>query len=247
MERRLSGSRCRRRSCARIELWGAVFACALLAGVLTSTSKALSAVTLPVVRCPTVYGAIGTKPRPVPRNLIARLAPTLASEVAVYSNGWVKLLGPRGWHCSGLVAADGGLGLTVLPPYVSTVTSTAAAITGGIDFNGPAASDGCPFFPELAQFFPRSSRSALCPGLPAGEQVSRLGARSVAFEDPPRVRGNGYPSGGAYPANGIVSYRWLRATGASTPEVAKETCTLPQAQHRLCTAILNDFFHRDHL
>lgn len=59
----------------------------------------------------------------------------------------------------------------------------------------------------------------------------------VDFEDPPGVSGDGSPSGGPYPANGVAVL-----DNSPTPSSAyKETCTLPSSQHALCTAVLNSF------
>jgi hypothetical protein len=77
--------------------------------------------------------------------------------------------------------------------------------------------------------------------VPAVEQVVRLGTHAVAFEDQPDVAGTGNPSGGPYPANGVVIYNNSNAT---YPNAGEETCTLPEAQHSICTEILNDFLGR---
>ena len=58
------------------------------------------------------------------------------------------------------------------------------------------------------------------------------------FEDPAGVAGDGMPSGGTNPANGVLLYlpSW---PGRSAPDSA--TCTLPANQQDVCTAVLNDF------
>lgn len=66
------------------------------------------------------------------------------------------------------------------------------------------------------------------------------GYDAVGFVDPPAVKGDGNPSGGAYPASGVLLYAWggiLRAGyGASII-----TCTLPGSDTDLCAAALNAF------
>jgi hypothetical protein len=125
----------------------------------------------------------------------------------------------------------------VLPPYVSQVTTQAAAVTAYVAWNARAASpDTCTFFPELIADLPCYSK------IPAREQVTRVAAYSVLFEDPPGVRGNGFPSGGPYPAASLLM---VHPKGSSQPIAAhQETCTLPQVQHALCTTILSDFRRR---
>jgi hypothetical protein len=77
----------------------------------------------------------------------------------------------------------------------------------------------------------------LSASVPPGEQMVRLGPGSLAFEDPADVTGQGIPSGGPDPANGAI---------VTTPaHAAKATCTMPEAEHSLCTVILNTFL-RDH-
>jgi hypothetical protein len=72
--------------------------------------------------------------------------------------------------------------------------------------------------------------------------VTRIAAYSVLFEDPPGVRGNGFPSGGPYPADSLLMVN--AKTSSSSIAANQETCTLPRAQHALCTMILNDFRRR---
>jgi hypothetical protein len=61
-------------------------------------------------------------------------------------------------------------------------------------------------------------------------------ATTAFFEDPIGVSGVGDPSGGPYPANGVVTYNGTSATEA--------TCTLPESDHALCTVVLNDFLRK---
>lgn len=56
------------------------------------------------------------------------------------------------------------------------------------------------------------------------------------FEDPVGVTGFGVPYGGRYPANGLATY-----TTAAIPGSYHVTCTIPQSEHQLRSAILNEF------
>ena len=214
--------------------------------VLGSASLATAApesATLPVVRCATTYGVSQSNAPRVPSRLSADITAPLVQRLAFYSNGWISLLAPRGWHCSGAVGADGTLSLDVLPAYVSGVTSTAAAVTALI----PSACIGCigemacPFFPEAS----RMSPYAQCGHIPTRERVYRLSAHAITFDDPPGVTGTGHPSGGPYPASGVVMFNGVTTASRSVyPRAAQETCTLPEAQHALCTAAMNDYLRR---
>lgn len=93
----------------------------------------------------------------------------------------------------------------------------------------------CPLFPAAAaaaaaDHFP-------CRAMPSAERVVRLGSTVVGFEDPAGVSGAGVPSGGPYPANGVLTY--VDANGQHPSYLA--TCTLPDSEHSLCTASLNLF------
>ncbi len=77
-----------------------------------------------------------------------------------------------------------------------------------------------PLFAALARSpgFPCGS------GVPLREQVHRLRSNVTLFEDLPGVRGSGWPSGGSYPANGLVG---IGEHGL----VFRSTCTLPTSEH----------------
>jgi hypothetical protein len=108
----------------------AVLALALVAsaaGVLGGTAitaNARDAASLAVTHCPTSYGGGNPTPPKIPRRLVVP-----SPRLAFYSNGWITVLAPRGWHCSGGVGSDGNQSFEVLPPYVSQVTPQAAAVT----------------------------------------------------------------------------------------------------------------------
>jgi hypothetical protein len=125
--------------------------------------------------------------------------------------------------------------VSVLPSHVSQVTSKAPAVTAYWYENGVAASEACTFFPKI-------DYTGICRRIPSRERVTRLGPHSVGLEDPPGVKGDGWPSGGPFPANSVLTARPISGKIANATNV--ETCTLPQSQHSLCVGILNDFLKR---
>ena len=143
-------------------------------------------------------------------------------------------------RCSGIAAVDGGSQVIVWPQGHShpSFHSHAAGLTLTLDpaCAGCKAGDACPFFTGLARQlgFPCSS------GIPAGERVYRDRTNLVFFEDFRGTAGSGWPSGGPYPANGLVGYTGNGLNG----EVYRSTCTLPALQHSICTASLNDVIGR---
>ena len=58
----------------------------------------------------------------------------------------------------------------------------------------------------------------------------------MAFTDPPGIKGTGQPSGGQYPANGVMTYHPSAQDGSW-----QETCTLPASEKDVCTVVLNTF------
>ena len=212
---------------------------ALATAVLCSgAAGATSTVAIPVVRCATQFGVSGP-PRHVPSTVaVSASGPTHG--LVAYTNTELFLIGPRGLRCSGLVATDGGSQVIAWAPGARkpALHSRGIGLTLNIDpaCAGCKADDACPFFTALASMlgFPCSL------GVPPKELVSRPRANLALFEDPPAVAGSGWPSGGSYPANGVVGTRG-RGTDAL---VYRSTCTLPAADHAICTESLNDVIAR---
>jgi hypothetical protein len=201
-----------------------------------ATASAASEVQIPVVRCPTVFGATG-QARHVPSRLAVA---TAAQGLAAYTNTQIYLLGPQGLRCHGLVAADGGQQVVVWqkgqPRPSQHAHREGLTLTVDSACAGCRAYDACPFFPALAHAlgFPCVS------GVPPAELVAHPQSAVALFEDPGHVAGSGWPSGGAYTANGVVGTRGSPADGL----VYRATCTLPDAQHSTCTASLDDVIAR---
>jgi hypothetical protein len=194
---------------------------------------------VPVVRCPTVF-AIPSEARKPPASVVVLHDPSSTHGLVAYTNTELFLIGPAGMQCSGFLAVDGGTNLFVWPRGAGKPTqhSHSRALSLMVD---PAcascrAEDGCPFFPKFA-----ASLSFPCANgrPPEGEGVYALSADATTFEDPPGVAGDGWPSGGPDPANGIVG-----VNPSQDSSVYRATCTLPQSEHSICTVSLNDVFDR---
>ncbi|MDA8279448.1 MAG: hypothetical protein M0Z63_03350 [Actinomycetota bacterium] len=203
-----------------------------------------------------------------PATIPATLPPAVSGTLSYYTDNVASLqpvLAPAGWHCSVAVGADGSTTVDVVAPqdplptgFTGQLPTTDEAVTAIT----PAACQGC-IYSMVCPFVPASGLELSYAGLPCHESsppqesanwpppqesVTWLrgpaapGATTVddtiAFEDPPGVAGDATPSGGPYPANGILRYRWQHG-GPGTAAAA--TCTLPQADHSICTAILNAF------
>ena len=205
------------------------------------------ATTVPVKRCRT--SSQGAPGRPSPSSITVSLLAAAFRGLVFYSNGYLTLLAPAGWKCRGVVGADGFLGMTISNPAAGFFNQRGPgpgpgriaqeAVTAYVpDTPGPVGQLACTFFPHAHVYIPDPSR---CNVRPAGEKQVRS-ARRVLFQDPPHVAGNGTPSGGRNPANGVAAYTPDTRSRDAGAMIA--TCTLPEASHSRCTTILNDFLRR---
>jgi hypothetical protein len=205
---------------------------------------------VPVTSCRTVFGAETPSAPWIAAQLPVVASAATAARLAFYSNGFVTLLGPRGWSCRGVEAADGGRSLSVFPPgqtdplLAEHLRPDAVGVTALFDYtgHGPGALLVC-------SLFPRSGAASLargvaaCPAPPRREQLERPTPDVVLFHDPPGVMGTGSPSGTRNAASGLVSFPQVRPEPSSVP-VAKVTCSLPSRLSGLCSAIAGDFLTR---
>lgn len=209
----------------------------VLARAVAASSPAASRPTVPVVRCPTIFGIEGTRPA-LPTRLTVLGDPPVTAGLAAYSNTSHFLIGPAGMNCSGIVATDGGEQTLVWPRGTRQPGDHTSGKGLSLRYEpacaGCKTSLQCPFFPALARklTFPCRSR------IPLGETVVRQNRHLVLFSDPAGLAGDGFPSGGPYPANGFVD------VVGRDQIVYRATCTLPRSEHRLCTTSLNDLLDR---
>jgi hypothetical protein len=160
----------------------------------------------------------------------------MAARLAVYTTGYLSVIAPRDWICEGGVGVDGSEGIEVFPPGSKKPSGHFVASPGqGVTAEsipacmGCIADRACALFPSAIKDSPGGRCSATAP---ARERVGHPNATTALFEDPPGVSGDGNPSGGSYPANGVLVY---------SSGVYGATCTMPEGDHDICTAVLNDF------
>jgi hypothetical protein len=201
---------------------------------------------LPVGSCTNTSGVASTGPLWVPTKLIAVLSPANAASLEFYSVGTETLLGPRGWSCAQLAAADGSSEMAVYPPGVANPTEGAPSsvpsqgIYASFDYTGhvPGLDLVCAYFPSLA-----SSSGESCPStVPATEQTNQLTPDVVAITDPAGVRGSLRGSGGSWPVTGFAVAPQA-ADLAGGEDVAMISCSMRTSS--LCQSILGDFIIRD--
>ncbi|HXB37093.1 MAG TPA: hypothetical protein VNU75_05260 [Acidimicrobiales bacterium] len=188
----------------------------------------------------------------MPAALSVRVPSNEAGNLAVYEDpaGIMLLLGPKdGWTCHGLYGADGSGGLLISPTGESVpndpdagwhlaASSLIQAIvgyeTGGSSVQGAVLA--CSLFGTAATVYMQSFNKS-CSTHPSQETVATISGVAQSFEDPAGVTGDGIPSGGQNAANGVVLY----LPKPNEPPASIATCTLPESQHDLCTAVLNHF------
>jgi hypothetical protein len=221
------------------------FGCCLtlaLVALLLGVSRSPAATRVPLVVCPTSFASSPPARRAMPGSAALSETAALADGLAVYTDtrGYLRLLAPRGWACSGRYGADGSGRLEAAPQNSRPAVRGEAVVASETSAcYGCTTGQACVFFPAAARAY-RSAYELPCPARrPARETVIPLSGTVVAFEDPPHVRGQGVPSGGLLPANGVMTYVAGGADGSFL-----ETCTLPEAVRDTCTAILNDFVAR---
>ena len=168
------------------------------------------------------------------------------SQLANYTDGLhnMSVVGPRGWQCSAIDAADGNGFLFIAPPGVSTAT-TGNAYTKDVR-EGIGATFGvsaqlpfeltCAAMPDLGV----SSDVERCHKVPVGEQFTRVDHTTADFIDTPGVAGIGTPSGGRYTARGQIRYS-PRPVPSMGDVAAEVTCTLPASDASLCQTIIDGF------
>ena len=209
----------------------------IIAAIKAYLATGLVTASLPVVSCPTSLG-IARPAVSLPQSRPVAVPQALAADLAVYadSQGIMELLAPKGWSCTAGIGADGSGGVTVYPHGAGPSSPAAIAGSETSACAGCTLSQACPLFPSAAKAW-RSAFGQPCPARPpTAETVAPIAAGIVAFEDPPGVKGDGQPSGGQYPANGVMTYH------PSAPDGSwQETCTLPASEKNICTAVLNTF------
>ncbi len=205
----------------------------------TSTASASGDVSVvAIARCPTTYG-VNQPPQRLPSRVSVAASAGATAGLRAYSNGVLLLLAPSGWHCHAVVGADGSASMTVAAAGTAHVAQP--AITAQFaDTPGTAAALACSLMQAAARELPPG---VPCPSrAPDREIVTPVNAHTVDFTDPPRVRGDGRPSGGGDPARGVIVF--LAASGGFTGYAFTATCALPAVKAATCRTALGDVLTR---
>jgi hypothetical protein len=209
----------------------ALVATALL-GTLAATAEA--DVRVAVRACPTTHGIPGDHPTRPTRATLDLTAKQARTVVAWAGGGTPVVLAPRGFDCTALVGADGGVHVRLVPPGAG---KRGPAVDVEVEGScvGCIASVACGLFPRAV----KDTGFACHTPRPKLERVASLLPNVRAFVDPAGVKGSGDPSGGRLPAVGAIVYVPER-----TLFTARVTCTLEAADRALCQHVIADFLAR---
>jgi hypothetical protein len=165
----------------------------------TTTTPAAPPGTVPTTACPVSYALTQYQPLPspttAPRAVTIPGADAFVSYAATTDDRYV-VLGPKGWHCSAAVGADGDNGMDVTPNSTPGASSAAISIINDYLWHGfVGVGEACNVFtsPELAS---QASGGPPCT-IPPGRTVTPVDAHVSTFRDADGARGVGwvdYPS-----------------------------------------------------
>ena len=222
--------------------------------VLGSLPPGRSTASVPVVVCPTSLPYTSPTTATEPKSTPLVLPPSLIRSVAVYTDNLarMRIVAPRGWSCSALYGQDGSGDVAVYPPGATLPfdpnyafhsvprSSRLEGVFGGTSgaCAGCTLVQACPLFAQARQEYQAQFGGDGCakPAKPSEETTDQISNGVVAFRDPPGVSGTGSPSGGAYPATGVMTFYSGSNLGSRV-----ETCTLPPKDAPLCTLSLDQF------
>jgi hypothetical protein len=216
------------------------------------SSNNLVSVQLPMNVCATFVGGASDSAVNLPTKVQVDLTKAASTQLAFYSDneGLVRVLAPPGWSCSADIGADGSSSVTVSPAGQHEASSgalTPGSMAEEINASQTSAcvgcreSQACPLFISAAKDYLQQYQQNCPSRRPTSESVTTINPHVVDFTDPPGIHGDADPSGGGFPAMGVMTYYDdLTGDGSWT-----ETCVLPPTDTALCKAILGNFESRN--
>jgi len=205
---------------------------------VAASEPTLGLVGLSVVPCATRFGVTEAQPS-LPAKLPVALTKANAARLTFYSNGFMTLLGPRGWSCQALVATDGSEAIEVYRAGSAQAASLpspdtpAESVYARDDYtgHGPGALLVCAYFPSspAASFF--HGGPPACPSVPAGTTITHLTDDTVLFRLPDT-------------RTGIVIYPQITPEPAAGSNVTLASCRIRGSGAALCDPILQDYTAR---
>lgn len=226
---------------ARITVAVGALALLLAIAVVISACGATRTEQLPVVGCKTINAVGSAAPvipgylpnrAAVPGGIGGRQAQQLAwYEGDVRAQPGLKILAPRNWSCSALLAADGGWALTVAPSQAGLTRLQASGLMPkqsveiSASYNGPGASIACNYFPSAVT------------SAPLPEDCKAPVDATITFEGHHLVSIKTTPASASNPSTDL-GLLWWYPKALNTAEGVD--CILPSARRPLCQAILSE-------
>jgi hypothetical protein len=195
-------------------------------------------------RCRTQTAVEGSE-KPPPASMKLPLPASVADGLTAYVNSTdITLAAPKGWRCGSLVGMDGTLTMSVYPPGQKDPLASGSDSTGqGVTAQLITGCQGCvhdlvcSVFPSAHVVRTYARQGTTCPTPnPTAQTAQSLGPNAILFIDPPRVKGQGTPSGGAERAMGVV--KLSDSFGNQAAGTAQITCTLPSGEADACAGII---------
>jgi hypothetical protein len=211
----------------------------------------LVTVRLPIDVCKTTVGDRSEVPVGLPSTIHVKIPKVDSGTLAFYSDneGILGVLAPTGWNCAATIGADGSSSLNVFPTGQDRLAigalgagSTAETISAQQTSAcvGCRIALACPLFTISANDSGSEMNQPCTLTRPTSEKTTLINEHVVEFTDPPGIHGDADPSGGAYPAMGVMTYYGDRASQGSWTE----TCLLPPTEKATCKAIIANFESR---
>jgi hypothetical protein len=218
---------------------------------ITINTNNLVSVRLPLNVCKTSVGDSSEVPVGLPSTIHVKIPKDDSGTLAFYSDneGIVGVLAPISWKCAATIGANGSSSLNVYPEGQSSLASgalSAGSTAETISAQQTSACVGCrvvlacPLFVISANDASSEMNQPCTLTRPTSETTTSINEHVEEFTDPPGVHGDADPSGGAYPAMGVMTYYGDRASQGSWTE----TCLLPPSEKSTCEAIVANFVSR---
>ena len=209
---------------------------------------------VPVVKC-SYQTVTGTAKVSAPATVKAAAGAQWQSKIAYFSMGTAGVFAPRSWHCFAHLGA-GAMVINVAPAATDSFPNSPGGKVGitsmvWYGYGGHFSlvlQKGTPLFANLRgiafsefqganQNYMKMQAAMMRYEPPKGEKVTIVSDSVVKFCDPPKVRGTGAGSGGAYPTCGVATEDWHGNVGASSsqpavPDLHILSITMPQADQQ---------------
>jgi hypothetical protein len=201
----------------------------------------------PVVVCNT-EDVPGSPPAALPSSTSVSVSSVSQPPMSLDSDdqGTIGILAPKGWPCEAIIGSDGSEVLDIVPPGTSlpNLDSANSSVSEGIEATAIPGCVGCMYdlacavFPSLTAAMGQGQGP--CPiTRPPQEQDVPINSNTISFGDPPGVNGSWDNMSTSDSASGVMYF--YPPSSSSNGAAGEGVCILPNAEHNLCTIVLNEY------